>query len=714
MGVTTSTPSREDNPDPTQYKPLVSGDGFISLGNDLPAVTATAGGVEETFESDGWRIHVDDSNGLVSVNGNQVTIDRSGNTRVYLTPCPTRKLIQPAIPSGPANTQKLLTLAHQSCDASMLTNSASNLALFQHSCSGSIVIPAANTSTFFGGFDFSRRSNPFIEFFLVSSDGTTLFAVVDRVGPDGVFQTDQPGTEIRVSRSGNTSNSTTIATNHPEDFVLEYEVTEDSLTRSRLVVGGVLIGTFSNRESFGFAISLRVDNTQQSNPSETFTIGDFEYERTEPHATDSVDVVLAPCLPSVVIGTDGSSATYSTDSGQDGDRVAFETQQLLAPEGWYALSFDCDGDYPKVVFNDFHGVRSQLHDENESLFSSQGSGFYFFTYNFELYDDPQFFSRFVPAFHRGRIQFVFGPSRSGQISNVKIKEVFTDNHSGFHPQYRSPNLPSYHEDDSFDLIFHTGDVVDIPIARVGRPDVFGVDEGFGVFGALRNADGRLQGTITQLGNGLSRFGSRIKSVSQLQYPNAFLANPNTPAADGSVGNVLPIFTDNETVFAIQLQTGTLPPGFVVESDTGRIFHPGNDMTQSSVTESASFAITTVNGVFISPTYEFTQSRPLQPFFVFGSYSNDDQPRSSGVTWRFNRDFAVEPRTPQNIIRDYGQPLRWTVEAGQMPPGFTIDFDSGVVSGEFLPNQQPQTGSVTIRLRNYQGTPRDVVVNWEIV
>jgi large repetitive protein len=111
------------------------------------------------------------------------------------------------------------------------------------------------------------------------------------------------------------------------------------------------------------------------------------------------------------------------------------------------------------------------------------------------------------------------------------------------------------------------------------------------------------------------------------------------------------------VFAISV--GALPPGLSLNSSTGAI--TGVPTTAGSYT----FAAQVTDSAGINATQSFTISiaRPL-------AIATTSLP-SAGIGAQYNQTLSASGGLP---------PYSWSVSSGRLPPGLTLDFASGVVSG----------------------------------
>lgn len=703
MGVNTQTPPYQPTPDLKIYKNVASHNGFTSAAADLPIPPTAAnstGPFLDVVETNGWRGYFDNSNDTISTTSNSIIIDRAGSSlgnKVALIPVPPLRQFSQSQYQSATFDNGLWHYSHDNENPS--------------SSSGTIDLPPGPGNPI-GEFD-----GPFITFVIKTAGVVSQKFIVFRSGDSLTDPADK--IMIGVGSQGTPISYTTIATNHPEAYSVDFGFSD-----GQFQILGQAVNAFDEPASL---VIFLEHNRRGGMGTDEFVFSDYVVTRPPPNMTPETEVVeLTSCRSEATVDSDLTGGTFTIAAGNGDDVTLFRSQNLRIHTGDYALSLETTGDVPKIQYVNRFGEVIEINNDQVTDYITDLKGFYFPTAidlggllgtdNFGAWDRNN---------EGGFLRFTSAPGKSGTITNAKLENVKNYVIYRRYENYSAPNIESFHADEDYDWIFMTGVAFSLPP----------VEDGFNagqVIAPFTNqwlfedaATGVLSGTPNQIERGVV-YGCRYKVVSRLQYDalkaisaNAFptlVADPAKPAADGSVGNLLPNYTGGESSFTAALHSGSLPPGFVIESATGRIYHPGNGIADNgnAVTEAA-FAISTPNGTFISPTYKINQGASPLPFVEYPNYTNDPSGfRDGQIYW--DTKFPAGSILPRETFNTFGQPATFEISSGSLPAGLTLDFSTGEVSGTFGANQQNETGRMDVLITNYQNASQNAsfIFNWKVV
>jgi len=138
----------------------------------------------------------------------------------------------------------------------------------------------------------------------------------------------------------------------------------------------------------------------------------------------------------------------------------------------------------------------------------------------------------------------------------------------------------------------------------------------------------------------------------------------TPLADGVVGTAYSQFvgvTGGTTPYTWSLTAGSLPPGFALNAATGEISGTPTASGPSAfviqVTDSSSPGLTASQGYSLNVVNPVNITTPVLPDGVLGAAYSTTVTAAGGTT-----------------------PYTWSVFAGSLPPGLSLDPGTGVISG----------------------------------
>lgn len=585
---------------------------------------------------------------------------------------------------------------------------------------GRIVLPSGNV--FNPGGNQSPSAPASVNFTLQGqSSGFGLFEVFRTSNEFGEVEGDVIA--LRVSTNGP---PTVLQTSHPEPYEINYSIRLWPLSGLGQPQIELIMNDISIRpRATGSAFSLILDLLSSSNDGSSYDyeISDYEYALPE-----RADVEIGPfpavsCTPETTVNDGEISFSVSGDESQP--QTVAEIRPMVVSSGIYAITFESEGYFPDLLFEDFHGRMSKITPdivanaqqvgEPESPWHQNRAGYYFRSYSTLARSDANSVDR--KANFPAAIKIFAPPGASGSVRNIKISSVAEISFAHRYEEYRSPLALPHHLTGGQHIIVHTGEPINfVPIPPASLNHEPRVESGIRSFSdpatlTYDEETGVLSGSFG--GVAIFRFlEMSIKVFSRFIYPTfqagTILLDPNSPAVDGSIGHVFPEFTDNrDNGFVVELDYGTLPDGYVLEP-TGEIWHPGFGLRNESFVEGpVRFRLTADDGTVLwSPNYGIGQERPNLPDLTYPRYTNDPSgTRTNQIHW--DTRFPAGEFLPDRTFFLHNQPATFEIVGGGLPAGITLDRDTGRVSGEFSDGQTAESGTIDILLTNYQSASRVV-------